>query len=409
MTTRGRLRIYLGYAPGAGTICAPLGDGRRRAAEGADVVVACAQTRGRAGTVALLGGLEVVAPAGGRCRGAEVHAVDLDAVLAWAPRVALVDELAYRNGPGARHAGRWQEVEVLLAAGIDVISTVRIGQLESLADVAGKVTGAAPWQTVPDRVVRAAAEVELVDVAPEVLLERMASRAAAQGQPQRAADRPQRRHRPARHLPPAAGRRRLARGRTAQPEKENSDAADHLLACPRAADTPGPGRRRRRGWLASSAVAAAALIAAGCASSSPGPGPALSSPAAGSPAAAVQTTTIHGARVLTSARGFTLYSFAPDTATTSRCNRSCARLWPPVHGPVTAGPGVTGTLGVIKRSDGTTQATYNGHPLYTYVADTAPGQANGNGINASGGIWHEVTASAAAPAPSSSGAGGYGY
>ena len=127
----------------------------------------------------------------------------------------------------------------------------------------------------------------------------------------------------------------------------------------------------------------------------------------------MKSTKIGGATVLTNAKGFTLYWFAPDTSTTSNCNGSCAQYWPPVKGPVTGASGLTGTFGTIKRSDGSIQATYNGHPLYTYVADTAPGQAKGNGQNSSGGLWHEVTASgSAAPAPSSSSSssgGGYGY
>jgi predicted lipoprotein with Yx(FWY)xxD motif len=113
--------------------------------------------------------------------------------------------------------------------------------------------------------------------------------------------------------------------------------------------------------------------------------------------------------VLTNAKGFTLYSFAPDTGTVSKCNGTCAQIWPPVKGPATAGHGVTGKLGTITRSNGATQATYNGHPLYTYTADTAPGQAKGNGVNASGGVWHEVTASGKAALSSSSGGGGNGY
>ena len=119
---------------------------------------------------------------------------------------------------------------------------------------------------------------------------------------------------------------------------------------------------------------------------------------------------ISGSSVLTNAKGFTVYWFAPDTATKSNCNGGCATIWPPVKGPATAGSGVTGTLGTITRSDGTVQATYNGHPLYTYTADTAPGQASGNGVNASGGVWHEATVSGG-PAPAyipSSGGGGYG-
>jgi len=125
----------------------------------------------------------------------------------------------------------------------------------------------------------------------------------------------------------------------------------------------------------------------------------------------VKTATIAGVTVLTSSKGFTLYSFAPDTATTSKCNGTCAQNWPPVQGPVTAA-GVTGTFGTIKRSDGSVQATFDGHPLYTFVGDTAPGQAKGNGLNAAGGLWHEIATSgstAPAPAGASSGGGGYGY
>ena len=107
----------------------------------------------------------------------------------------------------------------------------------------------------------------------------------------------------------------------------------------------------------------------------------------------LKTATVHGVTVLTNAKGFTLYWFAPDTATRSVCNGSCAQYWPPVPGHVTEGPGVTGTLGTITRSDGSSQATYNGHPLYTYVSDTAPGQANGNNLNVNGGLWHEIAVS----------------
>ena len=169
----------------------------------------------------------------------------------------------------------------------------------------------------------------------------------------------------------------------------------------------------RNRLLAAMVLMAAALLAAACGSSSPGSGGTSgtsSSPA--SSGSALKTTQISGVTVLTNAKGFTLYWFVPDTSTKSNCNGSCAQIWPPVKGPATAGSGVTGKLGTITRSDGSTQATYDGHPLYTYTADTAPGQANGNGINASGGVWHEVTASgAAAPAssPSASSGGGGGY
>ena len=180
----------------------------------------------------------------------------------------------------------------------------------------------------------------------------------------------------------------------------------------------------RNRWYLPAGLAGVALIAAACGTSSPSgstgtaSAPSSSSASAASPAAASSTvlkaTTIGGTKVLTNAKGFTVYSFAPDTATKSNCNGSCATYWPPVKGPATAGPGVTGKLGAITRSDGSTQATYNGHPLYTYVSDTAPGQAKGNGLNLSGGVWHEVPVSgtavpAAHSSSSSSSSGGGGY
>jgi predicted lipoprotein with Yx(FWY)xxD motif len=175
----------------------------------------------------------------------------------------------------------------------------------------------------------------------------------------------------------------------------------------------------RKIWGAAG-LAAIALAVTACGSSGGSAAAGSSSPASSSSAAAaaggvLSTTTISGTTVLTNSAGRTLYWFVPDTSTTSKCTGSCATYWPPVKGPVTAGSGVTGTLGTITRSDGSVQATYDGHPLYTYVVDTAAGQAKGNGIKASGGVWHEMTASGAtAPAsgasPSaSSGGGGYGY
>jgi predicted lipoprotein with Yx(FWY)xxD motif len=177
----------------------------------------------------------------------------------------------------------------------------------------------------------------------------------------------------------------------------------------------------RNSWLVPVGAIAATLVIAACGSSSStgnsGSG-AGSSPGASAPAAAsggaLSTMKVGGATLLTNAKGFTLYWFVPDTTTTSKCNAACAKYWPPVPGPATAGSGVTGTLGVITRSDGAKQATWNGHPLYTYVGDTAPGMAKGNGLNISGGVWHEIVLSGAAgsapkSSPSSSGGGGYGY
>jgi predicted lipoprotein with Yx(FWY)xxD motif len=160
------------------------------------------------------------------------------------------------------------------------------------------------------------------------------------------------------------------------------------------------------------AIAATAAVLAACSSSgtSAAGGGSTSSPAAVT-AGSLKTATIGGATVLTTSKGFTLYSFAPDTSTKSNCNGACAQNWPPVQGPATAS-GVKGTFGTIKRSDGSVQATFDGHPLYAFTGDTAPGQAKGNGLNAAGGLWHEVTTSGTAPAGSStsgSGGGGNGY
>jgi len=172
-------------------------------------------------------------------------------------------------------------------------------------------------------------------------------------------------------------------------------------------------------------LAALALALTACASSSSSSAPATSAPAAGGGNAsnasggALAMKTINGTAVVTNAQGMTLYWFVPDTSTASNCTGACATYWPPVTGTVTAGSGVTGTLGTITRPDGTTQATYDGHPLYTYVGDTAPGQAKGNGKNLSGGVWYEMTVSGAKPATGTSGStptststgggGGYGY
>jgi predicted lipoprotein with Yx(FWY)xxD motif len=118
-----------------------------------------------------------------------------------------------------------------------------------------------------------------------------------------------------------------------------------------------------------------------------------SPPALTATGTSLKTTTIGGTTVLTNAKGLTLYSFAPDTPATSKCYGSCAAYWPPVTGTAAVGPRVPGRVGTIKRTDGSAQLTYNGHPLYTYIGDTAPGQARGNNLNLNGGLWHEIRVS----------------
>ncbi len=171
---RGHLRIYLGSAAGVGKTYAMLGEGHRRAERGADVVVGFAEAHGRRLTGALLDGLEIIPRATLEYRGVTFEEMDLDAVLARRPRIALVDEFAHTNVPGSRNEKRWQDVEELLDAGIDVISAVNIQHLESLNDVVEKITGVPQRETVPDAIVRAADQVELVDMTPEALRRRMA-------------------------------------------------------------------------------------------------------------------------------------------------------------------------------------------------------------------------------------------
>src|SRR3954466_6145618 len=157
---RGELRIYLGAAPGVGKTFAMLGEAHRRIERGTDVVAAVVETHGRAKTAELLAGIEAVPLV---ALGGPLEELDLDGVLARKPEVALVDELAHTNAPGSRNAKRWQDVEELLDAGIDVVSTVNIQHLESLNDVIERITGVRQRETVPDEVVRRAQQVELVD------------------------------------------------------------------------------------------------------------------------------------------------------------------------------------------------------------------------------------------------------
>jgi two-component system sensor histidine kinase KdpD len=171
---RGELRIFLGAAPGVGKTYTMLEEAQRRAERGTDVVVAFVETHGRTHTEAMLADLEIVPRREAGYRGVAFTEMDLDAVLARAPELAVVDELAHTNVPGSRHAKRWADVDELLAAGIDVLTTVNVQHLESLNDVVAQITGVEQRETVPDAVVRAAEQVELVDMTPEALRRRMA-------------------------------------------------------------------------------------------------------------------------------------------------------------------------------------------------------------------------------------------
>jgi predicted lipoprotein with Yx(FWY)xxD motif len=159
---------------------------------------------------------------------------------------------------------------------------------------------------------------------------------------------------------------------------------------------PGVSLSRMQGGVGVAAVSVVALGLMGGAlagAGSTGVGSQGSPAAQGTTGSVLRTARIDGMTVLTNAEGRTLYWFAPDTPTKSVCNGSCAGYWPPVHGPLSAGPGVTGRLGTIRRADGSIQETYNGHPLYTYIADSGPGQARGNNVDLNGGYWHVVPVS----------------
>lgn len=172
---RGRLRVLLGMAPGVGKTYEMLEEGRRLAAEGRDVVIAIVETHGRAATAAQADGLEVVPRRTVAHRGVTLDEMDVDAVRQRHPGLALVDELAHTNAPGARNDKRWQDVDELLAAGIDVITTVNVQHIASLNDVVEKITGVAQRETVPDAVVRAADQIEVVDLAPQSLRDRLSA------------------------------------------------------------------------------------------------------------------------------------------------------------------------------------------------------------------------------------------
>ena len=171
---RGQLRIYLGAAPGVGKTFAMLGEAHRRLERGTDLVAAVVETHGRKRTADLVDGIEVVPPKMIEYRGRDFAELDVDAVLRRDPQVVLVDELAHTNTPGSRNPKRWQDIEELLDAGISVITTVNIQHLESLNDVVTQITGIEQQEKVPDEVVRAADQIELVDITPEALQRRLA-------------------------------------------------------------------------------------------------------------------------------------------------------------------------------------------------------------------------------------------
>ncbi|WP_327745167.1 universal stress protein [Streptomyces europaeiscabiei] len=171
---RGKLRVYLGAAPGVGKTYDMLAEGQRRVGRGTDVVIAFMEDYGRALTRQMAEGLETVPRRTVPYRGTSFTEMDLDAVLARRPQVALVDELAHTNIPGCRNEKRWQDIEELLVSGIDVVSTVNIQHLESLRDVVEQITGVRQRETVPDDVVRRADQIELVDMSGEALRRRMA-------------------------------------------------------------------------------------------------------------------------------------------------------------------------------------------------------------------------------------------
>ena len=171
---RGSLKVYLGMAPGVGKTYAMLDEAQRRRARGTDIVVALVETHGRQQTAERLAGLEQLPRRTVAYRGTSFEELDIDAVLRRNPRVVLIDELAHTNVPGSRNRKRWQDIDEILAAGIDVISTVNIQHLESLNDVVARITGVTQRETVPDEVVRRADQLEIVDISPEALRRRMA-------------------------------------------------------------------------------------------------------------------------------------------------------------------------------------------------------------------------------------------
>ncbi|MCL4395479.1 MAG: sensor histidine kinase KdpD, partial [Chloroflexi bacterium] len=170
---RGKLKIFLGYAAGVGKTYAMLEAARARKTDGVDVVAGWVETHGRAETEALTQGLEIVPRKPVDYRGSTLREMDVDAILVRRPQLAVVDEYAHTNAPGARHPKRFLDVQDLLAAGIDVYTTLNIQHLESLNDVVAQITGIVVHETVPDSAIDAASEIELIDLAPDELIQRL--------------------------------------------------------------------------------------------------------------------------------------------------------------------------------------------------------------------------------------------
>ena len=171
--TRGRLKIFLGAAPGVGKTYAMLSAARARRADGTDVLIGVVETHGRAETQALVAGFEAIPLRRIAFKGRVLEEMDLDAILARKPGIALVDELAHTNAPESRHPKRWLDVEELLAAGIDVWTTLNIQHVESLNDVVARITRIRVRETVPDRIIERADDIEVVDITPDDLLQRL--------------------------------------------------------------------------------------------------------------------------------------------------------------------------------------------------------------------------------------------
>ena len=171
---RGRLKVFLGMSPGVGKTYEMLRAARRRKAEGEDVVVGVVETHGRKETMSLLRGLEVMARRPIAYRERTLLEFDIDAAIARRPDLLLVDEYAHSNAPGSRHPKRWQDVEEILEAGIDVWTTLNVQHLESLSDVVLRITGVRQRESVPDSALSRADDIELVDITPEELRKRLA-------------------------------------------------------------------------------------------------------------------------------------------------------------------------------------------------------------------------------------------